>query len=146
MLHPNKTEPQRYRVWDREMNIQRYFPLTKVGKQAAYELDSKVSAAKNAKILISQLGINKLFAQNGSVIGLKRKYRIRKDRASYECFCLYACGKQTEFVINSQNFENAFNKSVNWLLDKHGIAATFEIKQMFRKAKRFYWNSVKPNH
>lgn len=55
MLHPNKTEPQRYRVWDREMNIQRYFPLTKVGKQAAYELDSKVSAAKNAKILISQL-------------------------------------------------------------------------------------------
>jgi hypothetical protein len=73
ILHPNKTEPQRYRVWDREMNIQRYFPLTKAGKQAAYELDSKVSAAKNAKILISQLGINKLFAQKGKRYRFKEK-------------------------------------------------------------------------
>ena len=128
------------------MSIQCYFPLTKVGKKEAYEFDNKVSTAKKAKKLSSQLGINKLFASDGSVIGLKRKYRNRKDRNSYECFCLYAKGKQTEFVIGRQGFESAFNKSSKWLLEKHNIEATFEVKQMLRKAKSFYWNSVKPNN
>lgn len=143
LLHPNKSNPKRYRVWDRETKTQRYFPLTKEGKREADEFDSQVRVVKNARRLSRELGINKLFAEDGSVNGLKRIYRNRKDRKSYEALRVYATGKQTEFVIDGDGFEAAFAKAINWLLEKHDTHETFEIKQKVRNAKRFYWNSAK---
>ncbi|MCP5207890.1 MAG: hypothetical protein H7A01_11840 [Hahellaceae bacterium] len=144
LLHPNKTNPERYRVWDRETNTQKYFPLTKEGKRQANEFEAKVASIKKARALSRDLAINRLFAPDGSVRGLKRVYRKRRDRPSYECLALYACHRQTELTIGKQGFEVTYKKAIAWLLEKYGLEETYEIRQMFKAAKRKYWHTVIP--
>lgn len=142
LLHPNKANPERYRVWDRETKTQEYFPLTTAGKREAEKLDAKVAAAKRAKKLSRDLGINKLFAVDGSVKGMKRVERKRSDRPDYECLKLYACRKQTELTIGVRGFDETYQAAIDWLLDQHGIESTYEIRSMFKGAKRHYRHSA----
>ncbi len=144
LLHPNKTNPQRYRVWDRETKTQKYFPLTEEGRRAAENFEAKVAEIKKARSLSRDLSVNKLFADDGSVKGMKRVYRKRKDRPSYECLALYACHKQTELIIGERGFEETYQLAIKWLLDQHKIEDRFELRKMFKEAKRRYWTSVIP--
>ena len=139
LLHPSKTNPERYRVWDRELREQLYFPLSKAGKAAAEEYDAKIQVRKNARKLMAELGINKLFAPDGSVKGLRRI--VRKDRCSREYLSLYAAKKQTDISVNDENFETAYKKAQDWLVEKHCIESTYEIRLMFKRAKNRYWQS-----
>lgn len=144
MLHPNKIEPKRYRVWDKELGEQAYYPLTEEGRKAADEHQERINRKKETRAMARNLGINKLFRPDGSVKGLKRKYRKRKDRDNYEYFALYAQKQQTDIIIREDNFEDAYRRSQLWLMEKLDIEETFEIRQMFKKAKSMYWTSVAP--
>ncbi|PID42157.1 MAG: hypothetical protein CSB48_11535 [Proteobacteria bacterium] len=144
LFHPNKINPQRYRVWDRETKTQKYFPLTAAGRKAAEEFEAKVAAIKKARSLSRDLDVNKLFADDGSVKGMKRVYRKRKGRPSYECLALYACHKQTELIIGERGFEETYQLAIKWLLQQHQIEERFELRKKFKEARRRYWTSVIP--
>lgn len=143
LLHPNKQNPQRYRVWDRETRTQKYFPLTEKGKRDAERFDQKVAKVKKARALSRELGINKLFNEDGSVKGLRRNLRERKGRDAYECFNLYAKGRYTEISLKARSFEEAYDMAKAWLLEQHQVEDSMEIRQKFKKAKRLYHRSVK---
>lgn len=137
MLHPNKDNPERYRVLDKELNIQKYFPYTPAGKRQANAQLKEIKQAKKELAEERSLPKNILFTDEGKVKGMKRATRNRAGRASYECFTLYAKSQQTEVIIGD-NFNASFKKSIDWLLDKHGVEATPDIKRRITKAKKTY--------
>lgn len=147
MLHPNKENPLRYRVQVKSLGVNEYFSFAKYGvakaERLAYERNEELEKKLKARQLTADLGINKLFAQDGSVKGLRRKWRERVDRKSYECLSLCAKKKHTEFVIKNDDFASAYELAQKWLLDIHGLKNTYEIKKMFHQARRKYWHSVK---
>lgn len=142
MLHPNKSNPQRYRVWDRETRTQKYFPLTSHGQKEAEIYQRQVEDIKKMRALSRELGVNKLFDEYGRVKGLKRKLRRRRDRPQYECLSIYAAGRQTEINIDSRGFDDAFQRAWEWLLEQHEVEETLELRLMKRKARRHYFQSV----
>lgn len=144
LLHPNKISPERYRVWDRETRTQKYFPYTKEGKRLADEFNAKVASVKKVRALSRDLAINKLFADDGSVRGMRRVYRQREGRPAYECLNLYANHRQTELTIDNRGFEKTYQLAIEWLLARHELENTLEIRQKFKAAKRKYWSSVIP--
>ncbi len=149
MLHPNKNNPLRYRVQVKALGINEYFSITRLGakkaKQLACERDAELKKQLNIRRMEADLAINKLFAPDGSVKGLRRTWRERKNRPSYECFSLYAKAKQTEIVLKEDNFEAAYEAAQKWLLNRHDITSNYEIRYLFKKAKRLYWTSVRPS-
>tara|TARA_R110001592_G_scaffold43362_1_gene140525 strand:+ start:4722 stop:5180 length:459 start_codon:yes stop_codon:yes gene_type:complete len=148
MLHPNKLKPLRYRVQVKALGINEYFSITQFGakkaKLLAYERDAELKKQLNIRRMEADLTINKLFASDGSIKGLRRKWSERSKRKSYECLSLYAKGKQTEIVLKDDNFEAAYEAAQQWLLNKYDVSSNYEIRHLFKKAKRHYWNSVKP--
>ncbi len=151
LLHPSKANPERLRVWDKELKVQVYYALTKEGRKKAEEHQAKLDAAKRAKFLRENLPIKKLFHDDGRVKGLTRVYRKRKDRANYECLSLqvtvgYKKQKSTEILLGKRSFDEAYSMATQWLLDAHKISSTFEIRAAFKKARRFYWTSVIPEN
>ena len=145
LLHPNKVNPERYRVWDRETKTQKYFPLTKAGERDAQEFEEKLRGIKKARSLSRDLAVNKLFDEDGYIRGMRRVYRKRYDRPSYECLALYACKRQTELTIGRRDFDETYQLAIQWILEKHQIEETFEIRQKFKAARKLYWSSVSPD-
>jgi len=149
MLHPNKENPLRYRVQIKKLGINEYFSFAKYGiehaQRLAHERQSELEKVLKARSLSEELGVNRLFATDGRVKGLRRKGRERVGRKSYECFSLTANKKHTEFVIKDGNFDSAYEMAQNWLLQNHDIESTYEIRRMFQAARRNYWNSVAPS-
>lgn len=149
MLHPNKQNPERLRVWDKEMKVQAYYALTKEGRKKAEEHQAMLDAAKKAKALRESLPTLKLFHEDGRVKGLKRVYRKRKGRANYECLSLQVTvgpkqQKSTEILLSCRSFDEAYSMAIQWLLDAHKIPSNYEIRMKFKQARRFYWSSVIP--
>ena len=148
MLHPNKKDPERYRVLVKALGVNEYFSFTKYGikeaKRLAYERNAELEKKLHARKLMANLGINQLFSPDGGIKGLKRRWRERTGRKSYECLSLYANNKQTEIVVKGKDFETAYISAQNWLLSNLNIESTFEIRQMFKEAKPQYWQSVAP--
>lgn len=148
MLHPNKNNPLRYRVQVKALGVNEYFSISRLGAKKArllaHERDAELMRRLEIRRMEADLAINKLFAPDGSVKGLRRIWSARTNRKSYECFALYAKRKQTELIIKDDNFEEVYEAAQQWLLEKHGLDSTYEIRKMFKKAKRLYWCSVKP--
>lgn len=137
LLHPSKEKPERYRVWDRGLKVQRYFPLTAKGKKSAENEEMRIQKRKRFKSIKDELSVNKLFDSDDNIKGLKRKIRERDGLATYEYFALYACKKQSEITIGD-SFDDAYQRATDWLLEMHGIESTLEIRLIFKKAKKKY--------
>lgn len=143
LLHPNKTAPQRYRVWDKMTRTQKYFPLTPSGKREAESFYQKVLAKKHAIKMRAQLDINKLFYDDGRVKGLSRRTRMRNGR-EYEYLCAQVTlpsGKQTnrQTGLAGKSFDECYWQAIDKLLELQGLKMTAELKFQFNQAKRYYW-------
>ena len=148
MLHPNPDRPERYRVLDKELGVQEYFSFAKYGKRKAkkmaLERQAELDKQKHLARLRADLGINKLFATDGSVKGLRRKSRKRPGRKEYEFFSIQVTiapkiQKKKEISLMNREFDEAYELVQQTLLDFHGIERTTEINIAFRDAKRLYW-------
>lgn len=148
MLHPNKENPERYRVLDKELGIQEYFSFTKYGRKKAKKLaderQAEIDKRKNAMSLRAELGINKIFAQDGSVRGLRRRIRNRENRKEQVLLSLQVTvapnvHKSKEISLGNRTFEEAYALVQQTLIEWHDLEMTYEIKQGFIKAKRLYW-------
>lgn len=151
MLHPNKISPKRYRVQDKTLMVNDYFSFKKYGiegaKQRAEERQTELDSRNKARKLKNNLGINKLFMADGSVKGLRRRYRRREGRPDYEVLAFQVTvgpKKQcsNELTVNNHNFEHVYEKVQCQLLAFHGLESTLEIRSLFKKAKRLYWQSL----
>lgn len=145
MLHPNKINPERYRVYDRETKTQKYFPLNDKGLKEAEEYERTiVQRIKKAKALKRELAINKMFNPDGTIKGLSRKQRIYKhDRQlNGEFLSTYANLNHREIFIGKRTFDQAYKEATDWMMEQYGIESTLEIRRMIKAAKKFYWTPV----
>ena len=148
MLHPTRDKPERYRVLDKEFGIQEYFSFSKYGRsqaeKLAKELQKEIDRRKHMRALQAQLGINRLFTEDGKIRGLKRKSRKRAQRKEYEFLSLQVTvapktQRSKEISLMNRSFDEAYELVKQALLEFHNIKSTFEINRKFRAAKRFYW-------
>ena len=148
MLHPNKKNPERYRVFDRLLGVQEYFSISKYGaekaKKLAYERQEELDKKRKMVELKAELGINKLFADDGTVKGLRRIKRVREGRKDAEYLSIQVTvgpntQKHKEISLMNRSFEEAYLLAQEALLELHNLERTPEITQGFKKARRFYW-------
>lgn len=139
LLHPNKIEPKRYRVLDKSLKIQRYFPLSNSGLKEAERLQCKIDECKRAAELKRQLPLTKMFDSDHLIRGLKKRTIVRDDRKTTEVFKLYCNHKTTEVSISAHGFDKAFDKAIEWLYEQNNIRPSLELKMEIKKAKRFYF-------
>ena len=148
MLHPNRTCPKRLRVYDKELGIQEYFSFAQYGEEKAWKLANErqktIDYRKHVRKLSRELAINKLFDEEGKVIGMRRFRREREGRKPYEYLMVQATvapgqQKKKEISLAKRDFEVAYKLAQDALMALHGIERTPEITQAFAKAKRHYW-------
>lgn len=148
MLHPNKENPQRYRVFDKETSTQAYYSFSKYGekkaKQLAQEHEDRVQQKKLMRSLIANLDINKIFDDDGSVKGLRRVTRVRAGRPNKEYLTFRITvgvneQRGTDIGLDCRSFDEAYQIVQDKILELQGIESTAEIRTAFKKAKRLYW-------
>ncbi|PIE41654.1 MAG: hypothetical protein CSA49_02370 [Gammaproteobacteria bacterium] len=148
MLHPNKKNPERYRVFDRLLGVQEYFSISKLGpekaRRMAYERQKEIDRKRKMVELKAQLSINKLFLEDGSVKGLRRIKRVREGRKDAEYLSIQVTvspgvQKHKEISLMNRDFDEAYLLAQNALLELHQIDRTPELSQAFKKARRLYW-------
>lgn len=141
MLHPSSETPKRYRVQDKILGVQKYFSLNK--KVEAHQFLQECLEKRKFRSLRKELPINRIFNEDGSVKGLKRKIRKRSDRPSYECLEVQiktkAGQKKTEITLAHKKFDDAYKQAQNKILSMLDIDRTYEITKMFNATKRLYW-------
>ncbi|MCG8669610.1 MAG: hypothetical protein MI867_09375 [Pseudomonadales bacterium] len=148
MLHPNKQNPERYRVFDRLLGVQEYFSISKYGpskaKELAYQRQEELDRKRKMVELRSELGINKIFLEDGSVKGLRRVQRVREGRKDAEFLSIQVTvapgvQKHREISLMNREFDEAYLLAQKTLLELHEIDRTPEITQGFKEARRLYW-------
>lgn len=153
MAHPSKNNVQRYRVFDKALGVQEYFSISRYGKRKALKLakarQAELDKRRELRRMIDNMAISKLFMEDGSIKGLRRKYRQRQGRKPYECFAIQVtvaenCNKGTEISLLNRSFDEAYALVQQKLCEYHGIEPDREINKMFADAKRLYWQSVAP--
>lgn len=141
MLHPSKANPQRYRVQDKELKIQRYFKLSEKEQAQAYE--AELEERRKYRQLTKALPINRLFKADGSVKGLTRKTIKRQGRREYECLSIQVTvpggQKKTEISLRKKPFNDAYRQAQDRILEMLDIERTAEITLAFNAAKPLYW-------
>lgn len=161
MLHPNTESPERYRVYNQALKIQQYFSIKKHGQAKALELATALEAEIQKKVhhrkLREELSINKLFIRSlgpkgeevVKIKGLQRKIIVNKRRADTEALTIqvsvaaYTSKHICVHITDKCNFEQAYKTIQERLLAIHEIERTLEISQMFKQAKRNYWQDLK---
>lgn len=141
-LHPNKANPKRYRVYNKSLGVQEYFPLTKKGLAEAKLEEKHMRRRLEARRIAKGLAINRIFNDDGTIKGMKRTLRKRAGKPDREIF--YLCVDQrthTERLI-SDDFDKCYYSAIEWILRKKEIEMTSELKSMFRSSRRHYWTSI----
>ncbi len=146
MLYPNKAEPQGYRLVDKVLSEQLYFPVKRYGswdkaKAAAEKEESKLMQRRNLRELRLELGINQLFYPDGSVIGLRKGTRLIHGRLVNMLIAqITVNGKQikTDRKLNNRTFRDAYISIQDWILQKRGIQRTLEITKQFKECEYLY--------
>lgn len=148
MLHPNRVSPERLRVYDKELGIQEYFSFAKYGESKAWELAKErqktIDYRKKVRQHTRELAVNRIFASDGRVIGLRRVSRKRDGRTPYEYLLVLVTvapkeQKKREISLANRSFEEAYNLAQEAILEFRGIDRTPEISMKFRSAKKRYW-------
>ena len=148
MLHPSKSNPERYRVFDRTLGVQEYYSISKYGpekaKKLAFERQKELDKKRKMARLKAELGINRIFAEDGSVKGMRRIKRVREGRKDAEYLSIKVTvspnnQKHKEISIMNRTFDEAYKIAQDSLLELYGLERTPEITLGFKKARRFYW-------
>lgn len=148
MLHPNRNTPERLRVYDKELGVQEYFSFAKYGEERAWQMarerQALIDYRKRMRQHTRELGINKIFAPDGRVVGLRRVKRERKGRKPYEYLLVLVTispksQKKREISLSNRSFEQAYQLAQEAILAFRGVERTPEISRAFAEAKHLYW-------
>lgn len=146
MAHPNALNPKRYRVQDKIFGVQEYFSKSKFGtlekaKLAAEKRQTELDVKRSYREKRLQLDFNKIFYDDGSIIGLRRTLKKRTNK-TVEIFYIQigVNGKQikTQVTITNKTFHHAYKLAQNKILEIRNIERCFEITKMFNDAAYLY--------
>lgn len=144
MAHPSRQNIKRYRVQDKVLGIQEYFSIAKYGNKAkilAEKRQKEISQKRLYRKLRMQLDINKIFHQDGTVIGLKRIMKVKSGSLKSVFFIQISMNgkqKKTDITIDNKTFEQAYLKAQNKILALRGIEHSPEISKMFKDVAGCY--------
>lgn len=145
-LHPTKESPTSYRIQDKVLGIQEYFPFSRYGSMK----NAHEAAKLRNKLIVRQReifdkapvsDIDKVFYKTGEVIGLRRG--TRKGKAGNVADVLIAQitvdGRQvkTDRAL-TDGFWGAYNGIMKWILEKKGVDKTLTIGKMMRDCHHLY--------
>lgn len=144
LAHPSKQNVKRYRVQDKVLGIQEYFSISQYGDKAykfAEIRQKKLDKIRMLRNIRLNLDINKIFYPDGSIIGLKRSTRNRKQKL-VEIFKIQVgiSGKQknTDVTITNRTFQDAYNIAQKKILSLRNIKQSLEIKTKFNDCAFLY--------
>ena len=152
ILHPNKENPMRYRVLDKELDIQTYFSFKEHGKEKAKmladELQVSIEQRKKARRLRLELAPNKLFSENGMIRGVTIRRRQRAgvgDELYFDTQKRVAKNddRKSNISLNNRGFDEAYGLMATRLLAMHGIEIDHEITERFEQIKPCYQDQYK---
>lgn len=146
MLYPNKHDPTGWRLQDKVLKVQMYFPTKQYGSLDKAEAAGRKEEAKLEKRRYfnsqrKELDINKLFYPDGSVIGLRVGSRKTKHGIMPILIAQVTVGNKqvsTSRLLLYRNFRDVYTAMQSWILDKRGITRTREISEMFKKTEHLY--------
>ncbi len=147
MAYPNKRSPRGFRVQDKVLNYQAYFPFGRYGcpikaAEAARAAQAKVNERRHLREVRLSLDFNQIFKRDGTVIGLRRTQRLINGKTINLLVAQVTVnGKQikTDRRINVQNcFNEAYSSIQEWILNQRGIERTHEITTAFKKCAYLY--------
>lgn len=156
MMHPSDEAPERYRVFDKSLKVQKYFSVKKLGpkaaKQLAEEEEAKVQRKLRARELIAQLDMNRIFEfedtgkekivkiKGTQRMVVKSQGRANRDAISIQVRIEKNVSKHiTVYITAKRTFEDAYTIAQNRLLEALKIERTHELTMFFKAAKRHYW-------
>ena len=156
MMHPSDEAPERYRVFDKSLDIQQWFSIKKLGpvraKKQAELAEAEVQKKLHTRKLIESLDKNRLFefSDNGKeeVVKIKGTQRMvvkSKNRPDRDCISIQVRVEKnvskhiTVYITAKRTFEEAYRIAQDRLLAALKIERTFELTTYFNKAKRNYW-------
>lgn len=137
-LHPNTTEPKRWRVQSKTLNEQKYFSFIEYGSQssalaAAKAYSEKLNERKRFKHLRLDLDVNRLFNENGHVRGLS----LFKSKNQWVLKA--QCTKNHKQISTSRSLKNktlrdAFDEVCEWIIKTKEIDCTKSIQRELFKS------------
>jgi len=156
MMHPSDESPQRYRVFDKSLNIQQYFSISKLGAEralkAAQEAEAEIQKKLKTRKLIDDLDMNRIFEfkDNGKeeVVKIKGTQRMvvkSNGRADRDAISIQVRIEKhlskhiTVYITAKRPFEEAYRIAQDRLLAALNIERTHELTMLFKQAKRNYW-------
>ncbi|GLQ70865.1 hypothetical protein CW749_14390 [Vibrio sp. vnigr-6D03] len=147
MLYPTKTSPKGYRVQDKVLNVQKYFPFSKFGtpkkaEKSAREFQEQLSEKRKVREIRLTLDVNQIFHADGSVKGLSKRLRRTNNGSVVEVLRAQVSvdGKQvsTDWQLKNRTFREAYKGVQDWILEKRGITRTREITNLFKEVEGMY--------
>lgn len=149
MLYPNKENPMGWRVQDKPLNENIYFPVSKLGSLDKAELEArkkaeKINGRRRMRSLRLELPLNQLFYKDGTVKGMRVGSReIKGVKTPILIAQIGVNGKQKKNtrILTNRPFTDAYYSLVEWILSEKKIEATPEIMRAFRKALPIYRNA-----
>lgn len=147
-LHPSKDSPERYRVYNKRLNIQEFFNFREHGEIRAKELAEAREETIQRKLkcikLIDDLLINRIFDKAGKVRGLQKVIRKSKKHDVEVLIVQFTPVKgekqvKRESTITGRTFEIAYKEIQKKILAAYNVEMSLELRQAFKIAKRMHW-------
>ncbi|WP_210499317.1 hypothetical protein [Vibrio crassostreae] len=136
-LYPNKLTPTSWRVTDKKLGVQEYFPFKMCGSKEAALLEAIIFEENLAKRKLAEygnpnLGYNMVFNQEGEVKGLR--YCNRKEPMLAIQFTVDGKQMKNSRLLKSRSIKDAFYDICEWSFDKRGIDSTQRIRSQLKRS------------
>ncbi|WP_318493522.1 hypothetical protein [Photobacterium leiognathi] len=147
MLYPDKKNPSGYRVQDKRLKVNIYFPISKYGdlelaKKAA-EVELQVLAELREYLdEIAKSDLRRMFSPTGILKGVRvHIYRRYKKPSIYITAQISPKPSQQIKIMRKltfTNFDNVYIDVVNWIVEELGVERTPDIIRFINRSKRYF--------
>ncbi|MDK9793698.1 hypothetical protein [Vibrio sp. D431a] len=135
MHYPTKEEPMGWRVQDKVLKEQKYFPISRFGsldnaEAEALKFTESLNTRRKFRKLRLELPFNLLFDDLGLVRGLTHITRtIKGVKQNHLKIQITANGKQTSNtrLMDGRNFSTIYIELLSWAASKHGFHFSPEL-------------------
>ena len=145
MLYPGKEDPKGYRVQDKVLQVNNYYPISIHGsldkaRLAATQEQERLNTRRRMRKLRMELPINKVFYENGKVIGMRTGKRIVKGEVINLLIAQITVDKKQ--ITNSRqilgNFKTQYLSLCTWILEKRGLQMDRTLREAFERTAYRY--------
>ena len=138
-LHPTKENPTSWRLQDKKLNVQEYFPFKRHGSQklalaAVKARDKELNKRRLAAKLRSEIDSNLLFDCMGNVKGLSVMVSSKRGVIVKAQATINGKQKSNTRLISNRSPKEAFDELAAWLMKEKGIKSNVHLKHDLKAA------------